>query len=378
MRYSRKRANPKKIIAGFQEVFKGVCVKKTSQRNFLLTVIAVSVSKTFRINAIASRLPIDVVKEKSKQKRLLRFLETPFPCQEVIRARLASVLGRVWCSKRARQQGLILIDETDLPVGWKALVASASFRNRSIPIDWHIYKNEEISDGTYKSHNEIIQKFCVALHEAILQATDDKSVEPVYVFDRGFARARYVIKFLDDRGITVVMRVPRNVGVHVDGSLRKLDDLEEGGYSDILYQATEALPLTLYVVRDEAHEDLMYLISNRIEGRQIHADYKRRMQVEHGFRDIKSCFNFKDLVLKKSEKPRSDLLFWIVVFAYGLLFLTYEKAAGIWAKTFQGSKRKIYSVITIIKKGIDEMWTHETLLLFTQQTCLRNLDFLTP
>jgi len=212
----------------------------------------------------------------------------------------------VWCSKRARQQGLILIDETDLPVGWKALVASASFRNRSIPIDWHIYKNEEISDGTYKSHNEIIQKFCVALHEAILQATDDKSVEPVYVFDRGFARARYVIKFLDDRGITVVMRVPRNVGVHVDGSLRKLDDLEEGGYSDILYQATEALPLTLYVVRDEAHEDLMYLISNRIEGRQIHADYKRRMQVEHGFRDIKSCFNFKDLVLKKSEKPRSD------------------------------------------------------------------------
>ena len=34
MRYSRKRANPEKIIAGFHEVFKGVCVKKMSQRNF--------------------------------------------------------------------------------------------------------------------------------------------------------------------------------------------------------------------------------------------------------------------------------------------------------------------------------------------------------
>ena len=66
----------------------------------------------------------------------------------------------------------------------------------------------------------------------------------------------------------------------------------------------------------------------------------------------------------------------IVVLAYGLLFLTYEKAAGIWAKTFQ-SKRKIYSVITIIKKVIDQMWTREKLLLFTQQTCLKNLDFLT-
>ena len=42
MRYSRKRAHPEKIIAGFQEVFKGVCVKKTSQRNFFLTLMAVS------------------------------------------------------------------------------------------------------------------------------------------------------------------------------------------------------------------------------------------------------------------------------------------------------------------------------------------------
>ena len=42
----------------------------------------------------------------------------------------------------------------------------------------------------------------------------DKGVEPVLVFDR-FARARYVIKFLDEKGIRVVMRVPRNVGVYV-------------------------------------------------------------------------------------------------------------------------------------------------------------------
>ena len=67
MRYSRKRVHRKKIVAGFQEVFKEVCVKKTSQRNFFLTVTAVSVSKTFRITEITSRLPIVVEKEKSKQ-----------------------------------------------------------------------------------------------------------------------------------------------------------------------------------------------------------------------------------------------------------------------------------------------------------------------
>lgn len=85
MSYTRKLANPRKIIAGFQKVFKQVSAKKkTSIRNFLLTVLAVSVSKTFRINEIASCLPIDVAKEKSKQKRLLRFLDTPFPYQDVM------------------------------------------------------------------------------------------------------------------------------------------------------------------------------------------------------------------------------------------------------------------------------------------------------
>ena len=80
--------------------------------------------------------------------------------------------------------------------------------------------------------------------------------------------------------------------------------------------------------------------------------------------------------LEKAEKPRICLLFHIVVFAYGLLFITYEKAAGFWAKAYE-SRRKIYSVITIIKKVIDEWWTKEELLLFTKQTCLKNLDFLT-
>ncbi len=338
-----------------------------------MTVLAVSVSKTFRINEIASRLPIDVAKEKSKQKRLLRFLDTPFPYLDVMRAWLAYVTQEVWRSKRAKQEALVLIDETDLLAGWKAIVASVPFRNRAIPIYGCIYKNEEISNVTYRSHNEIIQNFCVVLHQQVLQVA---GVEPVYVFDRGFARARYVIKFLDDRGINVLMRVPRNVSVRVDGRWRKLDDLEEGGYANGLYQKTEAIPLNLYVVRDEAQDDPMYLISNRTKGRQIHTYYKRRMQIEHGFRDIKSCFNFKDPVLKKAEKPRIEMLFLIVVFTYGLLFIAYEKTAGFGAKTFQ-SKRKIYSVITIIKKGIDEWWTKEELLLFTKQTCLKNLDFLT-
>ena len=376
MRYSQKRVHPGKIIAGLREVFKTVSLKKTSQRNFFLILTAVCVSKTFRINAIASRLPISVETEKSKQKRVLRFLESPFPSESVMEAWLAYIIGCLWRSKRKPQQAVVLIDETDLPGGWKAIVAAIPFRNRAIPIYWHIYKNEEITDGTYKSHNEIIQDFCLDVRKHLVEASGDKGVEPVLVFDRGFARARYVIKFLDEKGIRVVMRVPRNVGVYVNGSLRKLDDLKEGSHRDILYHTTEALPLNLYVVRDNAFKDPMYLISNRKpSGPQIHTCYKRRMQIEHGFRDIKSCFKFKQLVLKKKQKPRIGLLFLIAVFAYGLLFVTYEKSAGIWAKTVHPT-RKIFSVINVIKNVITDTWTQEKLLLFSQQTCLRNLDFL--
>ncbi len=58
---------------------------------------------------------------------------------------------------------------------------------------------------TYKSHNEIIQRFCVTLY-CQTQATLPQPCKPVLIFDRGFARGRYVIKFLKAEAIPFVMR----------------------------------------------------------------------------------------------------------------------------------------------------------------------------
>ena len=78
-RYYPKRVNPKTMLTHFSEIFKSVGLKKPVFRNLLLAILGVCVAKTFRINEIASRLPIVVETEKSKQKRLLRFLETSLP-----------------------------------------------------------------------------------------------------------------------------------------------------------------------------------------------------------------------------------------------------------------------------------------------------------
>ena len=359
-----KRVNPQSMITRFEEIFKSVGMKKVVFRNLLLVLIAISVSKTFRINEIASRLPLVVDREKSKQKRFLRFLDTPgFPIDVLKRAWFVSVMR--WFFKDAGAHLYLLVDETDLIAGWKALVVAIGFRHRAIPVFWFIYSDPQLHEGIYKSHNEIIQYFCDYVYQEALGVVSKSQQRPVLVFDRGFARARYVIKFLKARDIAFVMRVPRHVGIRLDGSLKKLDDLKEGWYRHILYQAHEQIPLQLYILRDETFKDPMYLISNRLSGHQIHHCYKRRMQIEHGFRDIKSCFGFGKLVLKKPTQARLDVLWLCACLAYGLLFISYEKVASThWQKAYNGNNRKTFSVITIIKRVITDLWNQHFLISF--------------
>ena len=349
-RYYPKRVNPKTMIARFKEIFKPIGLKKPAFRNLLLTTIAMSVSKTFRINEM-----------KSKQKRFLRFLETPLPVDGIKRAWFVFVVGLVW--RKVKHHLLLLIDETELIAGWKAIVVSIAFRQRGIPVFWCIYSDQEIRDGVYKSHNEIIQDFSEDVYEQGLRAAPRKAQHPVLVFDRGFARGKYVIKFLKERNIPFLMRVSRNVSITYQGSSQKLDDLENGCYPEVLYHKQYQIPLKFAVIRDEAFKDPMYLISNTVSGHQIHHCYKRRMQIEHGFRDIKSCFGFRQLVLKKTTKSRIALLWLCVCLAYGLLFLSYEKSTEHWAKAFNG-KRKSYSVITVIKRTLSDVWNKAFLISF--------------
>ena len=358
-----KRVNPKPMLTRFAEICKPVAVKKPMFRNLCFVLIAISVAKTFRINEIASHLPIVVDREKSKQKRFLRLLETPLPVDALKKAYFVSVVR--WFFKAASDHLYLLVDETDLIAGWKAIVVSIPFRHRAIPVFWLIYSDAQIREGIYKSHNELIQFFCEYVYQEALGVVSKHCQRPVLVFDRGFARARYVIKFLTDRDIPLVMRVPRHVGIRVDGSLKKLDDLAEGWYRQILYQAREQIPLQLYIIRDAAFKDPMYLISNRLSGHQIHHCYKRRMQIEHGFRDIKSCFGFGELVLKKPTQVRLEVLWLSACLAYGLLFISYEKVASThWQKAYNSNNRKTFSVITIIKRVLTDLWNQHFLVSF--------------
>ena len=347
-----KRVSPIPMITTLTEIFNPV-LKKPALKNLILTVLAIGLAKSFRINEIASHLPIAVKHHKTKQKRLLRFLARAFPLSAGMGCWLRFVLMRV-CPPATRRP-LILVDETQVFGDFKAIVAAVPFRHRAIPIYWHIYTDAEIQNMTYKSHNEIIQRFCVTVYQKTRAALPN-TYKPTLVFDRGFARGCYVIKFLKTEQIPFIMRVCRNVHVTVWGHVKTVEQVKGTGfYPQILYHSTERIRLNLYVVREARFAEPMYLISSHLTGNQIYRCYKRRMQIEHGFRDIKTGFGFGKLILKKPTKARVSLLWLLACLSYGVLFISYEKSGDRWAKAFN-TRTKIYSVITVIKRVIAEAW----------------------
>ena len=78
------------------------------------------------------------------------------------------------------------------------------------------------------------------------------------------------------------------------------------------------------------------------------------MQIEHGFRDIKTGFGFGSLILNKPTKARINLL-WLLACLNGLLFISYQKSGDRWAKTFN-TNTKTYSLITVIKRVVADAW----------------------
>ncbi len=125
----QKRVNPIPMITTITEIFNPV-LKKPALKNLILTTLAIALAKTFRLNEIASRLPVAVKSQKTKQKRLLRFLARPFPIGAVMRCWLFFVLRRVCQPNTTRR--LILVDETQVLGNFKAIVAAVPFRRRGI------------------------------------------------------------------------------------------------------------------------------------------------------------------------------------------------------------------------------------------------------
>ncbi len=124
----------------------------------MLMILASIRTSVFRINTLTAALPVAVGHYKTKQKRLLRFINSDFPTTSAMEVWcvyvLRSLYGKGKCALR-----ILLIDETDILKEYRVIVVAVPFRKRAIPIYWKIYAKDAFDKRGYPSHNVLVQEF---------------------------------------------------------------------------------------------------------------------------------------------------------------------------------------------------------------------------
>lgn len=350
-----KRISPIRIINAVNENFKDV-LSKPRLKTLALIAVAISLAKELKINRIARKMPTDVKHQKCKQTRLLRFLSKPLPLVEMMFSWTRFVLKRVY--GKTEDAIIVLIDGTDLIHSYKAFVAAIPYRKRAIPLVFKAYTNQQIRDMVYLSENWIVWNFMDSAYETIQQVFPGRRV--IFVFDRGFADEK-LIRYLEYMGAHHVMRVPKNAGIEAFEYRGKLSSFGQWGYfRNVSYHLGMQIKLNLFCGEDtrvnKDKDDPAFIISDTDD--LIDLIYQKRPQIEEGFRDLKTLFGFKHLVLKKPTQERVEMMFLLVIISMGLLFVLFEKSGYRWSKYYNTSCRKEFSLIHVIKDKARDSWSN--------------------
>jgi hypothetical protein len=349
-----KKVSPNRIIDAINENFKGV-LSKPRLKTLALILVAISLAKKLKINQVARKMPTDVKHQKAKQTRLLRFLKKPLPLLDMMFSWTRFVLEKVY--GKTNDAIIVLVDGTDLIHGYKSFVAAIPYRKRGIPLMFKAYTNQQIRDMVYLSENWIVWNFMDQVYDSIQKVFPSRQV--IFVFDRGFADEK-LIRYLEYMGVSHVMRVPKNVGIEAFQYRGKLSSFGQRGYfRNVSYHLKQRIKVNLFCGEDNRlrkdKDDPAFIISDTDD--LIDLIYLKRTQIEEGFRDLKSLFGFRHLVLKKSTQARVEMLFLLVIIAMGLLFLLFEKSGYRWTKHYNTASSKEFSLIHVIKDRVSDSWT---------------------
>jgi len=308
-------------------------------------------SNRLKINEIARNLPVDVTNQKAKQTRLLRFLNNNLPLDDMMLSWSNLVFQRVYGN--CKDSIIILVDGVNLIYGYKAFVAAIPFRKRAIPIAFKVYTNQQIKDMIYQSENTIIWNFLDTTIDCLKSVMPDRKV--IFVFDRGFADEK-LMNYMNHFDWNYIMRVPKNCGIVGMEYKGKLSSFGHFGYfRDMYYHIKKQVKVNLYSAKNPSDDSDPYFVVSNIDD-ILGLLYKKRMQIEEAFRDMKSLFGFKELVLKDTEQSRFEIIFLLVMISMGMIVILYEKSGYRWSKYYNTSSRKEFSLIRVIKEKLRDSW----------------------
>jgi hypothetical protein len=347
----KNKVNPDRIIQTTKENFKDV-LTKPNLKNLGLTNIAIVKAEKMTINEIARCLPTDVKNQKSKQTRLLRFIDNDLPSNDMMLCWLRFVLQNY---NKDDNTIIILVDGVSLMYDYKAFVAAISFRKRAIPIAFKVYINQQIKDMVYPSENHIVWNFMDIVIDAIKWIMPNRKV--IFVFDRGFADEK-LMRYMECFASDYIIRVPKNCGIVGLEYKGKLSTFDHWGYfKDMCYHIKERIKVNLLSAKNASDEEDPYFVISNVDD-SLGLLYSKRMQIEECFRDLKSLFGFRQLVLKDTEQSRFEIIFLLVIISMGMVFILYEKSGYRWSKYYNTSCRKEYSLIRVIKEKLRDSWVN--------------------
>lgn len=314
--------------------------RATQQVNLALLAQALFLRRSLVLTELARSFPIPEVRKVEspkhgllhRVKRLWRFLHNDLLDTEGLSKALTVLSYSV-----SQSPGMLLPILVDLTYFGSFAVLSASVPRggRALPIAWRVFERnlEGVEEG---SQNLLIQKVMTDMLARIAPG-----IEAIIVADREFASSRF-FRFLRSKGASFAIRVDPETHVahpRYSGALGAIG-IRCGGrriwLEGALYSKEGLERLNVLAVWQMGQEEPWFIASTLSDPRLVETMYRKRMKIEHGYRDWKHHLRLKGTVKVESAHQLGGLVLGIIVL-YWYLCLLGVRSARSWIRAELGS-----------------------------------------
>jgi len=324
----------------------------TRIRNFTWLVVGIQLSRSVHLNRIAAKLP-GTVRLLSWSKRLSRLVDNA--ALQV--APIYDPVARRWLLVAANSLGQVrlIVDGTQIGLGYQLIMVSLAYRKRSLPIAWVWVKAK-------KGHSSAAVQLALLAH---VQQLVPARTPVVLVGDSEFG-AISVLRQLDGWGWGYVLRQTAKHLLQTDeqaawqtfGSLLSRPG-QQVWLPETLLTARHGYPTNLLAYWQKGETAPWLLATNLPTARLALRAYRRRMWIEEMFGDLKAHgFDLQHTHLRSAERL-SRLTLAVVLLYLWLMFTGTQAIKNGHRQWVDRHDRRDLSVFQIGLRWFERLWIND-------------------
>ena len=318
---------------------------------------------------------VEDVEAKSLVERLYRLCDNENFDPDIFAPQLTKwVLSSRRKALRRRKRIFLIVDETQIGRGYRAMVIGWSFGRRVIPLIVTVYRAN--SGEHYPPEGQVAM--IIAMMDTLLEAIP-AGLEIILMSDRGIGNSPDLCKGLAKLGVFFMLRIPINVKlITPDGEV--ICPCEHATPGEVWRQEGEVfvsrgkVPAKVFAKLDKGYDKPWIIITNHPTVRP--SEYARRNWIEQMFRDWKSGnWDLDRSRLRSPERLARFLCLMMLATAYALSMGSYVVAKTEGAKPLvknkDGTLRAYNSLfkegLRFVKERVKEMVKQEKARLLRLQ-----------